>query len=318
MRRAGLALAGILIAFTWRPAAFDQAPLLDQASRASVVDALSRELQRAYVFPDKAAAMERQLRANLADHKYDTIDSAAAFARALTADLQAITRDKHLRVTDGVRGPGPGAGRPSTFGEAKRLEGNIAYLEVRTFAESADDLREKAASVMGAAADAAALIIDLRANGGGRPETVALLSSYLFDDTAVHLNSLYWRVPDRTDRFFTDPHVGGRKFGGTRPVYVLTSSRTFSGAEEFAYNLQALKRATIVGETTGGGAHPGGVVTLPHGLAVFVPTGRAINPITKTNWEGTGVRPDVAVSADTALEKALELARRATESAVRR
>ena len=101
-------------------------------------------------------------------------------------------------------------------------------------------------------------------------------------------------------------------------MYVLTSGRTFSGAEEFAYNLQALKRATIVGETTGGGAHPGGIVTLPHGLAVFVPTGRAINPITKTNWEGTGVKPDVAVPADTALEKALELARRATETAARR
>ena len=191
MRRAALALAGILVALTWRSSAFDQAAPLDQASRADVVEALTRELQRAYVFPDKAAAMDRQLRANLADHKYNAIDSAAAFARALTADVQAITHDKHLRVTDGVRGPGGGAGRASTFGDARRLEGNIAYVEVRTFSESADDAREAAAAVMGAAADAAALIVDLRGNGGGRPETVALLSSYLFDDTPVHLNSLY-------------------------------------------------------------------------------------------------------------------------------
>jgi hypothetical protein len=287
-----------------------QSQALDAGARADIIDSLGRELQRAYVFPEKAAAMERQLRANLADHRYDTIESLSAFARALTTDLQAITHDKHLRVRDGVGGPGGGSGRPSTFGESKRLEGNVAYVEIRTFAESPDDARERVGAVMSGAADAAALIVDVRTNGGGRPDMVALISSYLFDDQPVHLNSLYWRVPDRTDKFFTDPHVGGKKFGGRKPVYVLTSARTFSGAEEFAYNLQALKRATIVGETTGGGAHPGGVSSLPHGLSVFIPSGRAINPITNTNWEGTGVRPDVAVDPAAALEKALELARR--------
>lgn len=310
MRRAGLALIGVVIAVTAVSLAVSQSNALDAAARADIVSALSRELQRAYVFPDKAAAMEHQLRANLDDHRYDAIDSPASFARALTADLQAITHDKHLRVTDRPGGGVAGAGRPSTFGDAKRLDGNIAYVEVRTFAEAADDARERTGEVMGAAADAAALIVDVRANGGGRPETVALVSSYLFDDNPVHLNSLYWRPADRTDRFFTDPHVPGKKFGGTKPIYVLTSARTFSGAEEFAYNLQALKRATIVGETTGGGAHPGDVVSLPHGLFVFVPSGRAINPITNTNWEGTGVIPDISVPAATALDKALELARR--------
>ena len=284
-----------------------------------MIDALSRELQRTYVFPDKAAAMERQLRANLAAHKYDAIDQVSALARMLTEDLQAITHDKHLRVRAGAPGPGGagGAGRQSTFGESRRLEGNIAYVEIRTFSESADDARDRAEAVMGAAADATALILDVRANGGGRPEAVALVSSYLFGDQPVHLNSLYFRPADRTDEFFTDPNVRGKKFGAAKPVYVLTSARTFSGAEEFAYNLQALKRATIVGETTGGGAHPGGVVALPHGLSAFIPSGRAINPVTQTNWEGTGVKPDVAVAAPDALEKALELARRLIGSAPR-
>jgi C-terminal processing protease CtpA/Prc len=162
---------------------------------------------------------------------------------------------------------------------------------------------------MDEASDARALIIDLRRNGGGSPGTVALVSSYLFDDEPVHLNSLYWRPSDTTQDFWTDPGVEGRKFGGAKPVYVLTSSRTFSAAEEFTYNLQTRERAVIVGETTGGGAHPGGVVQLPHGLNVFVPSGRAINPITKTNWEGTGIVPDVPVPAADALEAALAAAR---------
>src|SRR6185295_17800434 len=108
--------------------------------------------------------------------------------------------------------------------------------------------------------------------------------------------------------FFTDPHVDGKKFGPDKPVFVLTSARTFSAAEEFTYNLQARTRATIVGETTGGGAHPGGVASLARGFSAFIPSGRAINPITHTNWEGTGVVPDVRVPADQALDTAQKLA----------
>jgi C-terminal processing protease CtpA/Prc len=188
------------------------------------------------------------------------------------------------------------------------MAGDIAYIEILSFAARPREVRDETARIMGAAADARALIIDLRGNGGGSPFTVALVSSYLFGPVPVHLNSLYNRPENRTDDFFTDPGVPGRKFGPDKPIYVLTSSRTFSGAEEFAYNLQTRKRATIVGETTGGGANPGNGVPLPYGLTLFVPTGRAINPITKTNWEGVGVKPDVAVPASDALEAARRLA----------
>ena len=152
-----------------------------------------------------------------------------------------------------------------------------------------------------------ALIVDLRENGGGSPAMVAYISSYLFD-SRTHLNNLWTRRTDRIDEFWTRD-VSGRRFGGEKPVYVLTSSRTFSGAEEFSYNLKSLKRATIIGETTGGGAHPVSGHAIGDHFMMGVPFARAINPITKTNWEGTGVAADVKVPAADALTTALNLTR---------
>jgi hypothetical protein len=294
------------------------APLEDGARR-EIVQALVRELNRAYVFPEKALATERELGRRQREHAYDDLVSRLAFARALTDDVQSVTHDKHLHVEVGCsRGaartgrenvpPPAAADRPRVFGPARRMDGNIAYIDIATFDVAGNEARSEIRDTMSAAADAAAIILDVRRNGGGEPETVALVSSYLFGSEPVHLNSLYWRVSGRTDDFYTDPRVQGAKFGPTKPVYVLTSGRTFSAAEEFAYNLQARKRALIVGETTGGGAHPGEMAPLPRGFAVFVPRGRAINPITNTNWEGTGVKPDTTVPADAALETAHKMA----------
>jgi C-terminal processing protease CtpA/Prc len=234
----------------------------------------------------------------------------------LTEDLRSVTHDKHLRVEPhSPRGPGSekrgNDGPPGgwhVIGETKRLDGDIAYIELVTFGVPRDQARDEVRDAMTEAADAKALIIDVRHNGGGFPETVALVSSYLFGAEPVHLNSMHWRVPARIVELYTDPGVAGTKFGPTKPVYVLTSAHTFSGAEGFTYHLQALKRATIVGETTGGGAHPGDLVALPHWFDVFVPSGQPIDPITKTNWEGTGVKPDVAVAEHAAFETARELA----------
>ena len=133
---------------------------------------------------------------------------------------------------------------------------------------------------------------------------VALISSYLFGAEPVHLNDLYWREGDSTHQWWTLPYVPGKRYGDKRPVFLLTAKRTFSAAEEFTYNLKNLKRATIVGETTGGGAHPGGGRRVNAHFMVWVPSGRAINPYSKTNWEGTGVKPDIDVPADQALKVA--------------
>jgi retinol-binding protein 3 len=334
MKAAPVIFAALLTVIGARPAA-SQAPsgipdtTIDAAVQKRVTDALMRELDRGYVFPAKVPEVSKDVAARATRGEYRTALSARAFADSLTRHLQSVTHDKHLRVRYGS--PNGGAPRPSPeererrrglaaeranadnfgIGKPERLPGNVAYLELRTFAVDPQQIEDALAEAMSAVADADALIVDVRANGGGSPFAVALVSSYLFGPDSVHLNSLYFRPADRTDHFWTQASVKGKRFGAQKPVFVLTSRRTFSAAEEFTYNLQALKRATIVGDTTGGGAHPGGVVPLSDGFYVFVPSGRAINPITKTNWEGSGIRPEIAVPAEQAKEAAHQAALRA-------
>jgi hypothetical protein len=297
---------------------------VDGAARRAVIDGVLDRLNAAYVFPDTARAMERAIRARLERGEYDAVTSARAFAESLTAHLQAVSRDRHLRVRYSAEvlpvsrpGPGPGPGpeqeaealafgRRVNFGfeRAERLSGNVGYLEVRSFGFEPQWAAATVGAAMTLVANTDALIIDLRRNGGGSPHYVAFVSSYVFGLDSVHLNSLYWRPENRTEAFYTRADIPGTRYGPDKPVYVLTSRRTFSGAEEFAYNLQTRKRAVIVGDTTGGGAHPGGFERVTDHFGVWVPSGRAINPITGTNWERVGVRPDLAAPADSALRVA--------------
>jgi hypothetical protein len=288
-------------------------PAITPAARDRVIDGILNALDRAYVFPDVASEMRKSIVGRRANGEYQSVTNPSELAATLTRDLQDVSHDKHLRVRYGdAPPPAPrpqGAQAPGAIGGAEILAGNIGYVEIRSFAYSARAIADAVAKQMSVVADADALIIDIRRNGGGAPEAVALISSYLFGAEPVHLNSLYFRPDNTTEDFYTDPGVAGRRFGPDKPVYVLTSRTTFSAAEEFAYNLQSRKRATIVGETTGGGAHPGGPQYVGEAFSVFVPSGRAINPITKTNWEGVGVRPEIPVPADSALSTALALAR---------
>ncbi len=158
-----------------------------------------------------------------------------------------------------------------------------------------------------------AIIFDLRSNGGGSPEMIRYITSYLFD-SKTHLNDMVDRDSKVVEEYWTLEQVPGPRPKKDVPVFVLTSSRTFSGAEEFSYNLKNLKRATLVGETTGGGAHPVRGERVNERFMVRVPFMRAQNPITKTNWEGAGVEPDVKTGAGDALERATELARQAIKS----
>ncbi len=295
---------------------------IDAAERRAVIDGVIDRLKQAYVFPDTAFAMERAIRARQRRGEYDRITSGRIFAESLTAHLQVVSHDRHLRVRHRAEpfpqeanqdGPNPeererawAFGRTVNFGfeRVERLAGNVGYLEIRSFGFDTADVSAVAATAFSFLGNTDALIIDVRRNGGGSPHMVAQVSSYLFGPDSVHLNSLYWRPGNRTDAFYTRAKVPGTRYGPDKPVYVLTSRNTFSGAEEFAYNLQALKRATIVGDTTGGGAHPGGMQRVTDHFGVWVPTGRAINPVTKTNWERVGVRPEVAVPSDQALRTA--------------
>jgi hypothetical protein len=290
---------------------------IDATTRNKVIDAALQALTQKYVFPDVARKMADHVRERQRAGAYDRITSARQLAQALTDDLRSISQDKHLGVHLSEHTPPAGKATPAQeeaqrrfvarvnygFDKVERLEGNIGYLKLRGFVPAALG-GETAAAAMTLLASTEALIIDLRENGGGEPEMVALITSYLFGDEPVHLNDIYDRPTDATTQYWTRSYVPGRRFGAKKPVYVLTSSHTFSAAEEFTYNLKNLERATIVGETTGGGAHPGEHVALADRFAMFVPTGRAINPITKTNWERTGVAPDVQAPAERAFDVA--------------
>jgi retinol-binding protein 3 len=297
---------------------------LDPNARVTIIDNVLQQLHDHYIFPEVAQQMALALRAKVESGAYADITAAPALCEQLTADLQAISRDKHLRLfyspTPQPSEPGPptpeqieeyrtfAISRNFGFESVERLAGNIGYLDLRGFFPPAFG-GETAVAAMALLAHTRALIIDLRQNDGGEPEMIALLTTYLFDDL-THLNSFYWRDGDRTQQFWTLPYVPGKRYIN-KPVYVLTSSQTFSGAEEFAYNLQNLKRATIIGEVTGGGAHPVGGYPINAHIHMLIPVGRAINPISQTNWEGVGVAPDIQAPAEQALNIAQRLALKA-------
>ena len=291
-------------------------PRLDAGTRAAVVDSVSNALVDVYVFPDVAARMSDLIKGRLARGEYDLLTAVPDFARRLTEDLQSVSKDKHLQVLPLPPGQLSGAPQISdeemqkralaqeefrNFGFEKidHLEGNIGYIDMRGFS-SAKYAGQTAIAAMNLLGHCDALIFDLRKNGGGDPTMIQLLGSFLLEEP-THLNSFYIRKGDKTDQFWSYTGVPGPDLSRI-PVYVLTSSFTFSCAEEFTYDLKNLKRATIVGEVTGGGAHPVNhriFAGLPVGLQL--PFGRAVNPISGTNWEGTGVEPDIKVPADEAL-----------------
>jgi retinol-binding protein 3 len=298
---------------------------LDSTARATLIDSLIQKLHDNYIFPDVAQQMDAAIRAKAGSGAYDDLTTLEDLCKRLTEDLQEVSHDKHLRLfyhAEPEPNDEPDQPTPEQieefryamsllnfgFARVERLPGNIGYLDLRGFFPARFG-GEAAVAAMNLLAHTGALIVDLRRNDGGDPEMIALITSYLFDQM-TNLNNMYWREGDRTQQFWTLPYVPGRRYGGSKPVYVLTSSQTFSGAEEFAYNLKNLKRATIIGEVTGGGAHPvGGFAITPH-VGARIPVGRAVNPISGTNWEGTGVTPDIAMPQEEALRTAQILALR--------
>lgn len=311
------------------PAAAAQSGDLTELAKAALVEKAGALLKDLYVFPDVAEKCDARMRALTAKGIFKEVSGVAEFGAQMTEALQEISQDKHILVR--VRPSGGKADRaePSHplrerarsrgrarrknygFARVERLEGNVGYLDLRYFASPTEGF-ETATAAMAFLDNTDALIFDMRQNGGGNPGMVHLLCSYLFTER-IHLNSFYYREGDRTEDFYTLEGVPGRQRPDV-PVFVLTSASTFSGAEEFSYNLRSLKRATLVGETTRGGANPGNLFPLGAQLEIFIPIGRAINPITGTNWEGTGVKPHVAVPSDEALGAALKLAGPAAEA----
>ncbi|WP_084700444.1 S41 family peptidase [Streptacidiphilus anmyonensis] len=285
----------------------------------AVVESSARLVAENYVFPEIAQELAALLRRRSAEGAYPT-ESAQELADAVTADLRSVNGDLHLRLKYHAEPVPSGQGAAAltamrrefdaSLGGVPRVElldGGVALLEIAPAMFPLDWAAEPLAAALTLVSRARALVLDLRRNTGGDPDTVAFVCGYLLDGR-THLNTMLSRQGELAEQSWTPPHVPGARFGASKPVYVLTSGRTFSGGEELAYDLQQLGRAQVVGETTGGGAHPReGWTVHPH-LEVAVPVARAVNPVSGTNWEGTGVQPDVPCPAEAALDRALELA----------
>jgi hypothetical protein len=293
---------------------------LDAAMRKQVIEDVITNLTTFYVYPEAAQRMASGLHEHEQHGDYNSVADGDDFASLLTVHLVDLSHDKHLRVfynpyklPSDLPAPSPdqilenrkAMARDCGFRKLEILPNNVGYVKFDFFADPMACGRI-AASAIYFLSNTDAVIFDLRDNTGGDPRMVAMMCTYLFDQP-THLNDFYDRKDNTTTEYWTLRYVPGLRIGH-KPAYVLTSNRTFSGAEEFAYDLKNLKRATVVGETTAGGSHPISPHRAGDHFTIYVPGARSINPITRTDWEGTGVTPDVQVKAEDALEAAEKLA----------
>jgi hypothetical protein len=294
---------------------------IDAAERTRVIEALSAKLKQFYVLAEPAGKMAEALAKHQRDGAYDAATNGWLFANTLTEDLRKISDDKHLVVSFSpiangppVRSPyvpGPPLINPADCGfeRAETLAGDIGYIKIDQFIDPSR-CGPKAAEALMSVKGAEALVFDLRDAAGGQAGMVTLLLGQLLDEP-VRLSALRSREPAGIQELHLGTRIPGLNLA-TTPVYVLTSSKTFSAAEWFAYDLQALKRATVVGEVTAGGAHPSRPERIDERFAMNLPYAEVVNPITGGNWERSGVQPQVRATAAEALDTALRLARQST------
>jgi len=309
-----------LLVFTITPGVSEEAlqlTTIDDQIIGSTIDSLAGILRESYVDPEKGKMMADRLIHYKSSGRYNEITDGTVLALRLTEDLWPLCRDEHLRITYGKISEEDNTSRPESdksdnygYRKIEILENNIGYIRFDEFHHS-DEAKEVAAKALETVADCDALIFDLRYNSGGSPELVLFIYSYLFDKP-TYVGSRYSRIHKDTQGynllgyrdFWTLTDIPGKPFGAHVPVYILTSSNTFSAAEEFSYCLKDLKRAIVVGETTAGGAHPVMHISVNEYFGVRIPYARMISPVSKTDWEGTGVIPDIQVPASKALDAA--------------
>jgi C-terminal processing protease CtpA/Prc len=288
---------------------------MDDLSQIQILNDLKREISEQYILEKKIPDILASLGSLSSPDMLHQLSSEQDFSEAIDEKLKKF--DKHFsfkwsnpkKVNKSLSSESYWdklERKNSGFNKVEILAGNEGYIDFWGFDKVNDKSEQRVANVMSFVADTDAIIFDLRNNGGGHPEMVQLLSSYLFKKRTF-LNSIYWRYSDETDEFWTFRNVKGKKLPNV-PVYILTSNDTFSAAEEFTYDLQSLNRATVVGETTGGGAHPMRFIDFGDGFIAGIPYGKAINPITKTNWEWIGVTPDLKTPKESAFDLAYQTA----------
>lgn len=305
----------------------DTTTIITASEKEQAIERVCQLLNRFYVLPEVATEMEQKLKARLAAGAFDAINESAEFADYLTTELRSVRDDKHLKV---FLGPNPdeqsiedrilsrlltqleSRENNSGLNRVEVLDGNVGYLNIKSVMYS-EEARDLLASSMRFLSNTEALIFDLRENDrGGDPAFMEYLFSYLFD-RPTQLTGIYWRDRDKTVESWTRENVSDVTLADV-PIFVLISKQTFSGAEAFAYDLQALRRATIIGEPSAGGAHPASSWVVLDEIRIAIPLGRAVNPITGTNWEGAGVIPDIQVVSEEAMQVAVKEAREAAQN----
>ncbi len=295
---------------------------LPSTIEAVVIDNLSGSLISNYVFPDTAARMVLQIRKIHAAGGYHQITDLAGFARQLTTDLRAVYGDKHLNVVYqlSLQKGAPYSSyvaeaakkmkmaeqaRQQNYGLSKTeiLSGNIGYLALNGFFELSEPSKRAVDGAFDFLINTNALIIDLRLNGGGQADMVKYISNLFFKEP-THINGFYIKRTNELFQTWTEPRPES-DIWFAKPIYIIVSGYTASAAEEFAYDMQSLHRAMIIGEVTAGAAHPVQIIDIGNGFSAYIPFARPINPVTKTNWEACGIKPDVVVNANFALDTAI-------------
>lgn len=291
--------------------------------RAAAVAALAQVIEDEFFDEARAREISADLRARIADGAFDDVATAEELAATISETLHA--EDRHFGVDyvgpeaaaaamqprDGQAGPRPdrlAAARRVNFGfaEVEILDGNVGYIRLNMFAPIAP-ARDTARAALEFVANTDAVIFDLRGNGGGDPTMVQFLISHFVEPGGETLiNTFVSRDYEYPNQMWSLPsHPAGHR--PEVPLYVLISGRTGSAGEAFPYHLRAMERATLIGETTYGAGNPGGRFMVEEGFSIFVSTGSARNPITNTNWEGTGVEPHIETPAEQALDRALAM-----------
>jgi hypothetical protein len=312
-----------LVSFSWSGSI--QQSSLDKSTKTAIIDWICLKMNEIYVFPDVAKKMEEHIKSKLKNGDYDSISDPRVFARRLRSDLVAISHDRHFNVMYApepslrMERPDPEEEKKTEeqrirqlkydnyhFKKVERMDGNVGYLRFDGFASTLY-AGDTAVSALQFLKNCDAILIDLRYNGGGGADMIQLILSYFFEER-THINSWYIRREDKTDQSWTSTYVPGKKLLDT-DLYILISGRTFSAAEEFTYDLKNLNRATLVGQTTGGGGH---MVTFERNdefkIEFKIPYNRAVNPYSGDNWEAKGIKPDMECLAEDALDKAYILA----------
>lgn len=287
-----------------------------------VAHALAKVLRERFAFHERGVVAAREIEAMDRRGVFGKARTAAELLALIDKHVTPIVNDRHFRAryfgpeaVAGFSESPPSAEALAEFHEEVRLRGgeipevrwlagNIGYLRIHMFMDAPPSV-EKLAAAMAMLADTSALIIDVRGSPGGEPGGVANVIGHFVSERTPTVRTKDGKGPLSEMTFFAEPktpaYIG-------KPLYVLIDAKTGSGAEEFAYDLQAMRRATLVGETTVGAATPGGFRPLAHGFVAFIPMQVVVNTITGANWEGVGVKPDVAVAGADALDRAHRLA----------